>query len=317
MTMLLVEEYDFDLRTQAGREPGISTQPHQDRWLHLNYTNLKNREQLKDFPLDNVITDALLSEETRPRAQLLEGGILLSLRGINLAQDSKPEDMVSVRIFLAQDFILSTGRRKLLSLDKVAHSITSQAGPKTPSAWLADLIENLTDNMAGTVHFIEETLSAFEETAIESKELTFQSELANLRRQIIAIRRYLGPQRDALLTLLSDKNPFIDAEQKIEIRESLNHLQLYIEELDLCKERANVLQEEINVNLGQTMNNRMYVLSIVAAIFLPLGFLTGLLGINVGGMPGADDPNAFYLVSFIMLLITVLLTLLLKKNKWL
>ncbi|TLU64315.1 zinc transporter ZntB [Thalassotalea litorea] len=317
MTTVPIEEYDFDLRTQKRRDPDKVDTELKRRWLHLNYANLTNVEQLQDFPLDSVIADALLSEETRPRAQLLENGILLSLRGINLAKNSKPEDMVSVRVFITKDSVLSTGRRKLVALDNIAIALDSNAGPNEPSAWLCTLIANLTDNMAGTVHFIEDTLSGFEDLAIENKETAFQSELANLRRQIIAIRRYLGPQRDALLTLLSDKNKFIDAEHKIEIRESLNHLQLYIEELDLCKERANVLQEEINVNLGQTMNNRMYVLSIVAAIFLPLGFLTGLLGINVGGMPGAENSSAFYLVCLFLLIIALLLTIILKKSRWL
>ncbi|WP_394173598.1 zinc transporter ZntB [Thalassotalea litorea] len=317
MTTVPIEEYDFDLSAQKRRDPEHCDAQLKRRWLHLNYANLTNVEQLQNFPLDSVVADALLSEETRPRAQLLEDGILLSLRGINLAKNSKPEDMVSVRVFITKDSVLSTGRRKLVALDNIAITLDSHTGPTEPSAWLCTLIANLTDNMAGTVHFIEETLSGYEDLAIENKETAFQSELANLRRQIIAIRRYLGPQRDALLTLLSDKNKFIDAEHKIEIRESLNHLQLYIEELDLCKERANVLQEEINVNLGQTMNNRMYVLSIVAAIFLPLGFLTGLLGINVGGMPGAENSSAFYLVCLFLLIIALLLTIMLKKNRWL
>ncbi|QDP01547.1 zinc transporter ZntB [Thalassotalea sp. PS06] len=312
-----IKEYDFDLKKQSVQDDLPKELLFRDRWLHLNYQHQSNKEHLEEFELDSVIIDALLSEETRPRAQVFDDGVLLSLRGINLAKDSNPEDMVSIRIYFRRDFIISTGRRRLLSLEEIAHAIHNKTGPKTPSSWLIDLIVNLNDKIADTVHFIEESLSCLEELVIDSKHSTNQSELANLRRQIIAIRRYLGPQRDALMTLIGDKNKFISAEQKIEIREALNHLQLYIEELDLCKERANVLQEEINVNLGQTMNNRMYVLSIVAAIFLPLGFLTGLLGINVGGMPGADNPDAFYLVTGFLCVITALLTLILRKNRWL
>ncbi|WP_371189312.1 zinc transporter ZntB [Thalassotalea maritima] len=311
-----LQEYDFNLQQQAKY-----TQDCQEknicRWLHLNYTDVDTKQQLEKLALNSMVVDALLSEETRPRANLIDEGLIVSLRGINLAKNSDPEDMVSIRIFMTADDIVSTGRRRLVSLESIADDIHHQRGPRSPSHWLVELIYNLNDNMAGTVHFIEETLSTFEDGVIDNRQTISQSDLANLRRQIISIRRYLGPQRDALLVLISDKNKLIEQEQKAEIREALNHLQLYIEELDLCKERANVLQEEINVQLGQTMNNRMYVLSIVAGIFLPLGFLTGLLGINVGGIPGMDDPNAFYIVTLILLVITGLLMLLLKKNKWL
>jgi len=65
------------------------------------------------------------------------------------------------------------------------------------------------------------------------------------------------------------------------------------------------------------MNKAMYVLSIVAAIFLPLSLLTGLLGINVGGIPGAENKWAFLLVTFFLVMIALLLIGLFRRLKWL
>jgi zinc transporter len=65
------------------------------------------------------------------------------------------------------------------------------------------------------------------------------------------------------------------------------------------------------------MNKAMYVLSIVAAIFLPLSLLTGLLGINVGGIPGAENTRAFLFVTFFLVMIALLLIGLLRRLKWL
>jgi zinc transporter len=64
------------------------------------------------------------------------------------------------------------------------------------------------------------------------------------------------------------------------------------------------------------MNTRMYVLSVVAAIFLPLGFLTGLLGINVGGIPGAEYPWAFLLFILFLVGIVAVQMLWFKHKKW-
>jgi len=61
----------------------------------------------------------------------------------------------------------------------------------------------------------------------------------------------------------------------------------------------------------------MYLLSIVAAIFLPLGLLTGLLGINVGGIPGSENHLAFAFVCLILVIIAVFLLSIFKRIKWL
>ncbi|NCC51248.1 MAG: hypothetical protein EOM20_08540 [Spartobacteria bacterium] len=63
-------------------------------------------------------------------------------------------------------------------------------------------------------------------------------------------------------------------------------------------------------------NKRMYILSLVAALFMPLGFLTGLLGINVAGIPGAENPYAFMLfIVFLAVVVTGQLVLF-KRKRW-
>jgi zinc transporter len=68
--------------------------------------------------------------------------------------------------------------------------------------------------------------------------------------------------------------------------------------------------------MSEQMNSRMYVLSVVAAIFLPLGFLTGLLGINVGGIPGAEYPLAFGIFIGMLVLVVILQLLIFRWRRW-
>ncbi len=67
-----------------------------------------------------------------------------------------------------------------------------------------------------------------------------------------------------------------------------------IEELDAARDRAAVTQEELGSRLTEATNQRLYVLSIVTAFFLPLGFVCSLLGVNVGGVPLQHDDWAFW-----------------------
>ena len=126
----------------------------------------------------------------------------------------------------------------------------------------------------------------------------------------------MSPQRDAMARLQSEKVSWLSEENKIQLREVYDHLTRYIEDLDATRERATVTQEELVSRLSEQMDQRMYVLSIVAAVFLPLGFLTGLLGINIAGIPGAEYKFAFFVFCLFLVIIVVLELVVFKRKKW-
>ena len=76
------------------------------------------------------------------------------------------------------------------------------------------------------------------------------------------------------------------------------------------------MQEEFLALQAQEQNSRMYVLSVVAAIFLPLTFVTGLLGMNVGGLPGLESPNGFIASVLIMVVAAGALSAFFRWKKW-
>jgi zinc transporter len=142
-------------------------------------------------------------------------------------------------------------------------------------------------------------------------------ELALLRKQTIAIRRYLAPQREAMSRLMMEKLSWITEVYQLRLREISDRLVRHIEDIDAVRERAALAQEELSSTVSEQMNERMYVLSIVAAIFLPLGFFTGLMGINVGGMPGVEDGEAFWVVVAMCVGLMLVLGVVFRLKKWL
>jgi zinc transporter len=286
-------------------------------WLHFDYKAEGTSKWLQEQSgLNQVVIDALLNDETRPRASVFNDGILISLRGVNLAANSNPEDMVSIRLWFSKDKVISTRHRTLLSVKDIANDFTAGEGPKTPAQFVSLLAERLIARMSETIEEIEDKVSEIEESILLSSNYSLRNELSDLRRQIISLRRYLSPQREAMQQLLSEKVTLFSSEEKIQLRETTDHLIRFIEDLDSIKDRAAVSQEELSNRLAEQMNGRMYVLSIVAAIFLPLGFLTGMLGINVGGIPGADNEYAFAIFALMLGLIVSLQIWVFKKNKW-
>lgn len=312
-------KYGYNLSKQTLLDKGEVNHLSQDEscWLHFDYTSTQTLawfEQQKD--LEPIVVEALLNDETRPRASQIGNGVLLSLRGVNLSPQSTPDDMVSIRLWLNGNTIVSTYRRALISVADIATTIDEKQGPNSPSEFIVVLIDNLMSKMADTIIDLEDKVAQLEEEVLTSKPKDLTAELADLRRQIIALRRYLAPQKEALQQLQSDKFTIFTVSQKLRIRESLDHLSRYIEELASTKERATVTQEELNNRLGAQLNQRMYFLSIISAVFLPLGFLTGLLGINVGGIPGAENPIAFYwFVGFLAIIVAIIFGLF-KRHRW-
>ena len=104
---------------------------------------------------------------------------------------------------------------------------------------------------------------------------------------------------------------------KFQLRELSERTDRFIEALASTRDRAAITQGELDNRLSGEMNKAMYVLSIVAAIFLPLSFFTGLLGINVGGIPGAENKWAFLFVTFLLIMIALLLLGLFRRIRWL
>ena len=121
----------------------------------------------------------------------------------------------------------------------------------------------------------------------------FRQMISTLRQQIASVRRFLAPQRDALDRLYRNPGNWLSDADIRDLRDEADRITRYLEDLDLARERTMVLREEFLGQLAQEQNSRMYVLSVVAAVFLPLTFVTGLLGMNVGGLPGLDSPRGF------------------------
>jgi len=88
--------------------------------------------------------------------------------------------------------------------------------------------------------------------------------------------------------------PWLDATARARIVESADRMTRTVEELDAARDRAAVTQEELQSKIGEATNQRLYLLAIITAVFLPLGFVCGLLGVNVGGVPLQHEDWAFW-----------------------
>ncbi len=287
-------------------------------WKHLDFSDpASDRWVRQEGGVDPLVADALLDQDSRPRALQADDGVLVILRGVNLNPGSEIEDMISVRIFLEKDRIISTSRRKLKSLEKIRTAMESGQGPETPAAFLVQLIDTLSDYISDALEEIELSLESAEDSIDGSSSLVRNSPFSVSRRQIARIRRYMAPQREAIDLLSRLQGEFMGDDDRIRLREQANRITLILENLDLARERAMVDHEEFLAILAHKQNEKMLLLSIIAAIFLPLAFLTGLMGMNVGGLPGLEYQGAFWVLVVLMAVMAVLILWAFRRRHWL
>jgi zinc transporter len=286
-------------------------------WVHLDFTSEYAQQWLLEASgLDPLVANALIADETRPRCVAVDNGLLLSLRGVNSNPGADPEDMVSIRLFCTADLVVSTRRRRLLTVPDLVAALERGEGASNAGELVTMLAERLIERMSDVVSELDDRIDELEESMLEGGGQQSRSRILELRREVIKLRRYLAPQREALTRLYSEKVAWLGEHDRLQVRETSDKITRHIEDLDSARDRAGVANEELAGRLAEQMNARMYVLSLIAGLFLPLGFLTGLLGINVGGIPLADSPWGFLEVVLILLLVMFLQVLIFRRKRW-
>ncbi|MCP5301233.1 MAG: hypothetical protein H6959_00105 [Chromatiaceae bacterium] len=124
------------------------------------------------------------------------------------------------------------------------------------------------------------------------------------------------PQRDALAGLTPVVADWLGKRWVMRLRDEADRVTRYVGVLDAAREHAAVAQQELTRHLPDRMNRRVYVLSVVAAIFLPLRWLTGLLGINVGGIPLTDNLLGFGTIVALRVALTPAQVIVFRWRKW-
>ncbi|MEJ2694744.1 MAG: zinc transporter ZntB [Candidatus Thiodiazotropha sp.] len=285
-------------------------------WIHLDYSDPSTLHWLEEKSgIDPIVQQVLVSDESRPRCERFEMGLLAILRGVNLNPGADPEDMVSIRIWLEENRIISCRRRRLASISDLQESLRRGSGPRSQGGFLAQLSENLIKRMDSVIESLEVSTESLEKR-ISDDDGKLRGEISDMRRMVIHMRRYLAPQRDALKRLKAMEYDWMSPAARLRLNETADQTQGYLEGLDAIRDQIQIVQEELTQKYSEQTERRMYVLSIITTIFLPLGFLTGLLGINVGGMPGTDSPQAFWIVSLLALVVAGLSLWILHRMRW-
>jgi zinc transporter len=285
-------------------------------WIHLDESNpaittwLKERIQTAHPDL----VEALLQGSRRPRVEIRDrDDLIIVFQVMNVAATSPQADHY-LRIWLSSARVITVGDR-YESIDNCAKQIDSARGPKTTSEFLVRLLDDYGKRAELAVLDIDRTtldLESEEDRAL----LIAPREPHDLRRRANQLRRFLTPYREALVRLNHIRLDWLRERAGEELRKRAEDAAQVVDDLDSVLERIQAVQDYINDQRAGELNHRIYILTLLSGIMLPLTFLTGLFGVNLGGIPGANNPWAFAIFCGVLVVSGICQFLAFRRLRW-
>ena len=261
-------------------------------WLHVEGAGHATIADLPGY-VPPMAANALLASETRPRCDEVDQAALMNLRGTAADTMQDSDGLVSIRVWVEGKRVTSVSRHRLAALSKVEEAM--RAGRLTDGGdFVAALAQAISTELDPQVAEIGDSLDNCEEMLDDGDIYALRRQIARLRSQAIVLRRFVAPDRNALAEMAQLDFDWISKEDRLHLREAADRFARMAEELEAVRERAALLHEQLTDLRAEMIDRRSLAIAVVAFIFLPLTFITGLLGMNVEGIPYAAHPWAFW-----------------------
>jgi zinc transporter len=274
-------------------------------WIHLTSNDEQAQSWLGETAgLPDYVVDVLTTTESRPRCDALGEGAFLNLRGRSNEEMTASDPLASVRIYAVAGRVFSVTRRTLTAVDDVVKSV--EGGTiADPGDLIAEFASAITEELDPEVGELGDELDDCEADLDADKVFELRRKVTKVRSTAIGYRRFVQPQRAALEKLAALPCDWLHDDDRLHLNSAADRAARMAEELEAIRERSALMHEALTDLRAEQIDSRSLLISIVALIFLPLTFLTGLYGMNIEGLPFAKEPWAFDVIGGICIAITV------------
>ncbi|UVC07153.1 zinc transporter ZntB [Rhizobium sp. TH2] len=295
-------------------------------WLHFE----RDHEAAADWitnkgGFDPLVAEALLAEDSRPRVEPIDDGLLIILRGLcatppEEVQVTLPDiDLVPVHIWVEEHRLVSLrdSGHYITALRDIRLALETGKGPKQTGELLALVSDKLVRDLEPVLDGMDEEVDDLDDLMFQGEEGEVRGRLKQLRRRSVQLRRYLAPQRDALNRIEHDDAPWLKERDKLRFREVIDKLMRFIEYLDAIRDRTGILHDDLSTMISERIARNSNRFAALAALLLPPSLVAGLFGMNVGGIPGVHEGWAFLAIVGAVAFTSIATLMVLKRINWL
>jgi zinc transporter len=290
---------------------------HEVLWLHFDRTVPGVQEWLEGHGIPEPTAELLTSDETRPRAFREGDALVATLRGVNFNPGAEPEDMVSIQVWSDGARVFTLRRHSMQTTREVARELDHGQGPRDAGGLITLLVERMIARMNHSIVDMNHAIDELELMPVDADPGGMLAKITAIRHNCLGLQRHMAPQHDALEAIRREAPKWFEDHDRREIAEAIDRLRRYLDDIDISKESAVVLLDELKTFTASRSERINFVLTAVASIFLPLTFLTGLIGMNVVGIPYANHPWSFWVIVGVCAAVALVQLWLFRRWKWL
>lgn len=298
-------------------------EPLKDGECHwVNVTGLNNTALVgsigKHFKINSLILEDILNTQQRPKIDDLRDQLFVVLKMLSLSE-SKEIIQEQVSFILTKDVLISFQEFPGDVFDPIRERIAQHKGlvrSKGMDYLLYLLMDVVVDNYFIITDELAERIEQLEDTILRSPEEEHLSELQEIRKDLLVIRKSLTPLRDGILTLKRNDNPCISEDVYMFYDDLSDHIFHLNELIESYREINTGLKDMYMNSVSMKMNKVMQTLTIVSTIFIPLSFLVGVYGMNFEVMPELKWEYSYYVLWGVMLGLVLIMLFLFKRRKW-
>lgn len=284
-------------------------------WLHFSLVDTRARRWIDGAGLPDEAREVLLDPAPLVHGEALSDGILVVLHDMHHDFKGDPEAIGALCIYVDQRRVITGRRHPLMSLDRLRRKLPASPDLRTSTDLLEEMLQALADSFAHLVAKLGDDVDDAEDSILAGQLHDQGAKLGRMRRTLARLRRNVRANRAAMASVLSHLPSWCDADFRHRLHQAVERVDAVGQDIELVQERTRLLQEEIGGRLGEATNRNLFFLSIMTATLLPVTLITGIFGMNVGGLPWLDSPRGFAWVTGIMVTAVILVLLLLRRRR--
>jgi zinc transporter len=269
------------------------------------------KRELGDFNADLITVPS-----TRSRCTVLDDRALVVLRVARPGADPEDVGRQLLTLWIEKGRVIIASELNIVEFLGITQWQQTHHAPVSPADLVARLALRAADRIEPLIERMGDNLDTIEETLMLNRAGDSRSRLAHLRRTLINMRRLIWPQRDVLTTLEIEDLSFFTARDRVRLREAAARTARLGDEMQTLSERAVLVHEQLLDTRAEQMNQTMLLLAAATVVLMPLTVISGILGMNVEGIPFHDSPHAFWIVTGFLCVLGVAIYLFMRKKKW-
>ena len=285
-------------------------------WLDLDETSDEVLELLRDvFKVHPLAVEDAKEFNQRPKIEDYDDFVSLVAYGAR----GLDEPLAEVHAFYAEHFLVTVHREPVPAIGNACHALTRVPTTRRLIA-LYRLLDALVDSMFPFLAAMDDRIDDLQDSIFENPEKEQLSALFALKRQLVDMRKLVTPQRDMVSSIASQVVvlPGMTADTERYIRDLYDHLIRISDMVDSYRDLLSGSLDAYTSMVSNKMNEQMKQLTIIATVFLPLTFLTGFFGQNLGWLVNHIGSLTAFLIFGVGTEVAAVIGLLVlfKKRGW-